>query len=423
MKQQTLGLLAILLAGALGAARADTLKMECDTTAAPNNLYCEYIKQRFESETSHKLRFITLPYTTDEKRAMLEQVFVARDSAAMDLFELDTVWVGLFSQHLLDLTDQVKDLEPTFFPSAWQNNVVGGRIKAVPSFVTAGMLYYRKDLLEQYAEKPPETWGELVRIASRIQQAEREAGRKNFWGMLLQGRMNEVLTCDALEWIASYNGGGIVEPDGRISVNNPRAARALEDAASWIGHIAPRNVLEHQEEASLAMFMNGDALFMRNWPDSYLHTQNSDGLLRGKVGVVPLPRADENGSHAATLGGGEWAISAYTKNPAAAIALLRIVTDAKSEKMAFMVKGTAPARIALYDDPDVIARAPIFADFKAIFSSGVARPSSQTGTQYPRVSKAVYNAAYDVLSGRISGQQAVAELEARLQRIKGDQWE
>ena len=56
----------------------------------------------------------------------------------MDLFELDTVWVGLFDQHLLDLTEQVKDLEPAFFPSAWQNNIVHGRIKAVPNFITAG---------------------------------------------------------------------------------------------------------------------------------------------------------------------------------------------------------------------------------------------------------------------------------------------
>ena len=194
---------------------------------------------------------------------------------------MDTVWLGLFDQHLLDLTEQVKDLEPAFFPSAWQNNIVHGRTKAVPYFITAGMLYYRRDLLDKYGEQPPETWAEMERIASRIQQDERSAGRKNFWGLVFQGKMTEVLTCDALEWVASFNGGSIVEPDGRISINNPQAAKALDEAASWVGRIAPRSVLEQNENASLEVFQRGDALFMRNWPDVYVSTQSNDGQLKG----------------------------------------------------------------------------------------------------------------------------------------------
>lgn len=66
--------------------------------------------------------------------------------------------------------------------------------------------------------------------------------------------------------MASQNGGGFIDAAGNVTVNNPQAARALDMAAGWIGKIAPRGALGYMEEESRALFQNGDALFMRNWP-------------------------------------------------------------------------------------------------------------------------------------------------------------
>jgi trehalose/maltose transport system substrate-binding protein len=55
----------------------------------------------------------------------------------------------------------------------------------------------------------------------------------------------EELTCDALEWVKSYGGGQIVEPDGKISIDNPQAIAALNEAKSWIGTISPEGVLSY----------------------------------------------------------------------------------------------------------------------------------------------------------------------------------
>lgn len=412
---------AVLLASAIPAVHADTLKMECNVSG-PMKPYCEYVRQRFEAETPHKLAFLEMPAASDEKLAIYQQIFAAKDGGAVDVLLVDVIWVALFDRHLRDITAAVEDLAPHFFPGNWKSNIVDGRIKGVPSIVDAGMLYYREDLLRKYGESPPQTWEELARIAARIQQGEREAGRRNFWGFVFQGKAYEGLACDVLEWVVSHGGGTFVDADGTVTINNPNAARALDTVAGWIGTIAPKGVMGYQEEESRAVFQNGDALFMRNWPYAYLLTQAESSPVRGKVGVMRLPRGGENGVHAAALGGWQWAVSAYSRNPEAAVKLVRILADDDTQKVRFLVSGEAPARMAAYADPEVQAKAPHLTRLKDVFAEAVPRPSAPTRSQFPKVSKVMVNAGYAVLSGRATGAQAVAEAEARLKRIKGRGW-
>src|SRR5438552_1879934 len=83
------------------------------------------------------------------------------------------------------------------------------KLLAMPWFTDAGLLYYRKDLLEKYGEKVPATWEEMSATAQKIQDGERKAGNKEMQGYVFQGKSYEGLTCDALEWVSSYKGGSI----------------------------------------------------------------------------------------------------------------------------------------------------------------------------------------------------------------------
>ena len=420
MRRVIPGLIAAALALTSGLARADTLRMECPPSKEGRQ-FCSYIKQQFEAQTGHTLAFISLPPASNEKLSLFQQLFAAKDSGAIDLFQADTVWIGVLDKHLLDLTDSVTDIRNDFFPTSLQNDIVNGRVKAIPAYMDAGALFYRKDLLEKYGEKPPVTWTDLTRIATRIQQGEREAGHQNFWGLVFQGKAYEGLTCNALEWVESQKGGSFIDAQGNITINNSRAAQALDMAAAWVGKIVPPGSLGYMEEESRSVFQNGDALFMRNWPYAYMLAEDRSSAIRGKVGVMPLPKS-EDGTSVSTMGGWHWAISAYTKNPKAAIALLKIVSSAESQKKALALTGWAPSRTALYDDPEVLAQAPYLADFKEVFIHAKPRPATQTKRQYAQVSKAIYNATYNVLRGDSDGATAVAELQQRLERIKARGW-
>ncbi|WAT10670.1 ABC transporter substrate-binding protein [Rouxiella badensis] len=420
MRRVIPGLIAAALALTSGLTHADTLRMECPPSKEGRQ-FCNEIKQQFEAQTGNTLAFIDLPPASNEKLSLFQQLFAAKDSGAIDLFLADTVWIGVLNKHLLDLTDSVSSLRTEVFPAALQNDVVNGRVKAIPAYMDTGALYYRKDLLEKYHEQPPVTWSDLTRIATHIQQGERDAGHKNFWGLVFQGKAYEGLTCNALEWVASQNGGSFIDSQGNITINNARAAQALDMAAGWIGKISPPGALGYMEEESRPVFQNGDALFMRNWLYAYTLAEDPTSPIRGKVAVMPLPKSDD-GVSVSAMGGWHWAISAYTKNPQAAIALLKIVSSVQSQKKALALMGWAPSRTALYEDPQVLAQAPFLADFKGIFMHALPRPATQTRRQYAQVSNAIYNTTYNVLSGNSDGASAVVALQQRLEIIKAKGW-
>lgn len=408
-----------LLAGT--SSEAATIKLECFASSG-GKAFCNYVKERFERETGNTLETVEFPTSSDERLSLFQQIFASKDGSVVDVFNIDIVWLGLLDKHLADLTDSFKDLEPKIFPAAWQNNVVNGRLKGIPELVDAGVMYYRTDLLEKYGEKPPATWEDMARIAKRIQDSEHAAGNTKINGFVFQGKAYEGLTCDALEWVAAYNGGTFVDADGKITINNPKAAKALDEAASWIGTIAPQGVLGYTEEEARAVFQNGDAVFMRNWPYAYLLTQDETSPVKGKVGIMPLPKGGEDGQNAATLGGWQWGVSNYSQNKDEAFKLVRILVSEEAQKKAFMLMGQSPTLMSLYSDPEILAKSPTLTQMKTVFDSAIARPSTPTKRQFPAVSKAIFNAAYDVLSKRADGTQAVADLEGKLKRLKGAEW-
>src|SRR5260370_37292435 len=106
-------------------------------------------------------------------------------------------------------------------------------------------------------------------MATRIQAGERAKVQKDFWGYVWQGGVSEDLTCAGLEWQMSDGGGRIVEADRTISVNNPRAIRAWQRAARWVGSISPPGVVAYEKWDAENVWLAGMAPFHRAWLSDY----------------------------------------------------------------------------------------------------------------------------------------------------------
>ncbi|HKK83375.1 MAG TPA: ABC transporter substrate-binding protein, partial [Atribacterota bacterium] len=339
-------------------------------------------------------------------------------SSEVDLYQIDVIWPGDIAEHLIDLNEYgAKEYTDAHFPSIIQNNTVDNRFVAMPWFTDAGLLYYRTDLLEKYGyNEPPTTWDELEMMAEKVMQGERAAGNQDFWGFVFQGNSYEGLTCDALEWVYSYDGGSIVEPDGTISINNPNAIEALEKAAGWVGTIAPDGVTGFAEEDARNMFQAGNALFMRNWPYAYSLGNSEGSAVKDKFGVSPLP-SGKNNIRAASLGGWQLACSKYSKNPELAADVLFFFTSYEQQKKRAIEASYNPTIIDLYEDSEVLEATPFFGTLKDVFTSSVARPSTVTAPQYAQVSKVFYENVHDVLTNESTAERAVKNIELDISDI------
>lgn len=383
---------------------------------------CRAATLAWSTRTGHGVQIVSTPADASERLALYQQLLNSH-SDSVDVLQIDVVWPGQLARHLLDLKPFTQGAEGDHFESLVANNTVRGQLVAMPWIANAGLLFYRKDLLATYQRPVPSTWKELAATATAIQGAERAAGRSRFWGYVWQGRAYEGLTCNALEWVASYGGGAIVDPQGRITIRNAAAAEALRGAASWIGTITPVAVLNYGEEQARGVFQSGNALFMRNWPYAWALAQAADSPIRDKVGVATLPSGTDGGHRAAVLGGESLAVSRYSRNPAIAADLVMYLTSAAQQKERAIVGAFYPTRVALYRDKEILERNPFMGELFETLRTAVARPAAATGARYNQVSNEFWNTVHPVLSGRIEVDAALRELERRLQRIsRGGEW-
>ena len=400
-------------------ASAVTVTLACGAVGQELQM-CKEGAARWSKKTGNEVKIFESPNLTNDRLGLYQQQLAAK-SSDIDVYQLDVVWPGLLAQHFVDLKGKVPAAEVNaHFKGILDANTVNGKLVALPWFTDAGLLYYRTDLLQKYGYKSaPKTWAELATMAKKIQTGEQKTN-KSFTGYVWQGKNYEGLTCDALEWVVSFGGGTIVDSTGKVTINNPQAAKALDTAASWIKSISPAGVTTYAEEEARGIFQSGNAAFMRNWPYAWALGQSSDSKVKGKIGVAPLPSGGSR--NAATLGGWQLGVSQYSKNQAAAIDLVRYLAGPAEQKIRAIEGAYNPTIQSLYKDKDILAKNPFFGSLYSVFTSAVARPSGPTKSKYNQVSQAFSTAVSDVLNGKSKGQAAVAKLSTDLARIKGRGW-
>ncbi|PDT13149.1 ABC transporter substrate-binding protein [Rhizobium sp. J15] len=421
MKKFALGLSALGVAIAVaGPIRAAEISFAANTTG--KNV--EFLNKQlaiFEKETGNQVKLVTMPSSSSEQFSQY-RLWLAAGNKDIDVYQTDVIWAPQLADQFVDLKEATKDVAGQFFPSIIASQTVNGRLVALPLFTDAPALFYRKDLLEKYGKQPPKTWDEMAATAKEVQEKERQAGQKDLWGYVFQGNSYEGLTCNALEWVKSSGGGQIVEPDGTISINNEKAAAALERAKGWIGTISPPGVLAYQEEESRGVWQTGNAVFMRNWPYAYALGNGADSAVKGKFDVMTLPVAAAGDKPSSTLGGWNLAVSKYSEKQEAAVALVKFLASKDVQKARAIELSNLPTLSELYDDKDVAAAQPFMPNWKPIFQDAVPRPSATAKVKYNEVSSKFWTAVHNTLSGSGSAAENLELLEADLTTLKGDAW-
>jgi multiple sugar transport system substrate-binding protein len=312
----------------------------------------------------------TLPASSDEQHQFYV-INLEGKSAGFDVMSMDVIWVPEFARAgwLRDIDRLLPEKERSeYFPGPMEAVTYQGKVWAVPWYIDAGVLYYRKDLLGRYGFKPPRTWEELVSEARFV-----TAREEGLYGFIWQGKQYEGLVCNVLEYFRG-NGGDVLR-DGKVVIDSPANRYALGFMRDLIVkyRVTPPLVTTATEEATRHIFGNGRAIFMRNWPYAWNIFAKENSPVRGKVGVAPIP-AFPGGHSAPTLGGWQLGVNRYTRHPQAAERFIRFMTSPSSQKYLALTIGYKPTMKALYRDRELLAEQPFIAGLYDIFMNARPRP-------------------------------------------------
>ncbi|MEV1054427.1 ABC transporter substrate-binding protein [Streptomyces sp. NPDC049887] len=358
------------------------------------------------SHPDERVTLVELPDSADETRAQLT-TGLRSGRGRYDILNMDVAWTSEFAA-----AGWIAPLEADrfplggFLPPVLDTATYEGRLYAVPYVTNAGMLYYRKDVLDREGLAPPRTWAELEHQARTL------APRYGLGGYAGQFLPYEGLTVNATEAVYSA-GGTILGDDGRVTVDSPAAraglgflTRGVRDG--WI----PGEALTYKEEESRQAFQDGRLLFLRNWPYAYAGASGADSRVAGKFGAVPLPGPDGPGT--SVLGGSNLAVSARARHPESANDLIAYLTSAPVQRKVLTEGALPPVRAELYQDPGLIRRFPYLPALRASVLSAAPRPKS---ARYGQVSLAVQAVVHDAMAQHQNPDEAVRRLFRELSAV------
>jgi multiple sugar transport system substrate-binding protein len=326
---------------------------------------------------------------------------LSNEDTKVDILLLDDTWLAEFTTHgWLTPLDGYASAEGVqlegFFPGAVEAGTINDQLVALPWIVDAGLLYYRRDLLERDNYAPPETWPDVQRVALDIQ-----SGQALPEGFVWQGAAYESLTCNTLEYVWAF-GGQVLDEGGQVAFDSPHTRAALQQMADLVtSGASPQETATYTEQTALAAFQGGDAALMRNWSYAWVLLNEDDSPLAGRVGVAPLP--------ATCLTGQSLALSAYSLHPDQAFGFMAFLAAYDQQLQLALAARQLPAVEAVYRDPALGDEAPFFATLHAALSAARPRPRSAA---YQDLSAAIYGEVNKMLAG----EQDVATTAANAQR-------
>jgi multiple sugar transport system substrate-binding protein len=237
------------------------------------------------------------------------------------------------------------------------------------------------------------------------------------FGFLFQGAQYEGGVCDGCEFIWGH-GGNVLDPSDptKVVVDSPQAIAGLATERSMITDgISPKTVTVYKEDESAGPFLNGDAVFLRNWPYVYalIGTPDYPKLNPEQVGVSELPSADGKPGNG-TVGDQPLYISTSSKYPDPAWKFIEFLTAPEQQKFRALEGAYLPTISELYDDPEIRDNVPVVALAKEALQHTRPRPVSPYYSDMSLEMQDQFNAS---LKGDTTPEEAARTLKSELENI------
>jgi multiple sugar transport system substrate-binding protein len=354
--------------------------------------------------------------TSEQQQQYLNTVLASRDSS-LDVVLIDVIrpaqWAAAqWAEPLDSYLGADKDATMArYVPAYREANIVNGKVIALPYFADAQFLYYRKDLYEKYGIQPPKTWTELRDSTKKIMDGEKNP---NLSGFQTAGAPIEGTVCTYLVPLWEL-GGALNDANGKLSLTGDIAKKPFELWADLkASGVLPTNIAEIVTDRMRQNYQAGNLITTMNWGYVWNRVENdADSVVKGKTGVIPMP-GFEAGKSATCIGGWQLAVTAFSKNKAEAVKLIRFLSSPEVSKMQAIMASHMPVFPEVYTDPEVLKANPWFKDALPVVQTARSRPVSPRYTEVSEIIRTNMNA---FMAGTKTADAALSDMQAKLSPI------
>ncbi len=391
-----------------------------DTDATVNIYYADNITEthlkvieNFNKEylNRYKVIPINLPFekfSTNERKELLARSFRSK-SDRIDVFAVDYIWVYRFAKWAEPLGKYFSTIQRNdLIKYAMESCYVNGDLMAMPLKIDLGVMYYRKDILQQIngfenlEEKLQNsiTWKDFIKL-------NKEIPTENNPFYIFPADDYEGLVCSYIESILNQDRNFF---DGdTIDLEAEEARRALNLLVDLVNtyETTPAKVTAFKEFTSHEYFIENNGFFLRSWP-TFIYDYNfyfSDEGEKKDFGIAPLPHF-EGTKPAAIFGGWNLMISKYSKNKNAAAVFIDYMLREENQKLFFDEGGSLPVVKSIYENPNSVADYDLLKFYEKQFAYGVYRPFLK---DYTRISDIISYYVNKAIKSEITVEEALAE--------------
>jgi multiple sugar transport system substrate-binding protein len=318
-------------------------------------------------------------------------------------------------KYMTDAKLTPKEYNPAdFMKGPFDGERIDGKLVGIPIIVEGPVVFYRKDVFQQYNVTIPTNLDELAAAAKTIH----EKSNGEIYGMATRGlpqamayTFSSYLHNNGLEWL---------DKSGKPNFDKPEAVKAIDMYATIAGKYGPPGVVNNTFYQSSALFAQGKAAMefeSSNEISTITNPQNSRVI--GKIGVIALPPG-AGGSHPTVL---QWgiSISAFSKNKEAAWEFIRWATSPEIQ-LKLAQKGIAAPRASVWDNADFkkTLEEPVNKEWAAALRTVMEKGNPEVGppaVKQAEVRKLIGGAIDKVILGQATAAEAAKEIQQAITEV------
>ncbi len=371
----------------------------------------------FESKNPKiHINLVELPDNTNEKYEIISSKLALKDGS-VDILDSDVTWPSIFVEsgwvEPLDRYFTEKELSE-HFSSSIEAAKVGKKLYGIPYRFDSGLIYYRKDLLDQYGFKTPSSFSELMAISRAITLKE-----DGLFGYAGSWKNFEGLTCNYLEFLWACDGELIINqnesPIVRMDAQQGYDALKLMTDLIYKYQITPEEVTTYSSGDVRKLFSEGRLLFMRDWPAGWAVINAPDSKVKDKVAVMPFVHLKNNATSPGTYGGWQYMISKYSRHKSASVKFLKFITSDNEQRKGFEAYSYLPSKKNLYFDDALIHQMPFAQEMVDYFNQSKLRPRQ---ANYDQISLIIQTEVHKTLLGDQSPEEAIINMNDLLSKLE-----